>query len=541
MNERVAQLGTQFKDALDKVKNAWTELEATRKKIIIAIAAGLLVLVVGLVVFLNLRASRYVVVYEGLNQEESIEGSAVLAQVEPPIPSRLNAEGGLEVPENQVEQAMAQLALQGIPAITPDYNILAEASGLTTTEFEKRQALTNQWQNRLQDTIKTLNGVQNAIVTLQLPENSNTVWNVESTNGSGSATVHMKPGYVLSQEQANAIRLLIGPSVGIDPKDVTVMDGNMNVLAAAGEDYDINQAVGTEFLERMNIEQEIEARLSEKAANLLSLAYPDSTQWRISATAVLDYDEVLEEIKTYIPLEGTIHGVVDEEQLDAQMGVGQYAEGVVGETDNTDVPVYVDIDGDGELDTVDYHQFRDYAVSYSLEQIERNGPVMEQATISVVINDSLSNEAQQDLRQAIAQGTGLPVENVGVESFLPPGIDEGEEDAVEEGTIIPGIPNLYTFIALGVLLLLIGVVVLILVLKARKKKKLLEEEMAAAAEEAAEAERIQAEIEERKRQLKNAAVGKEAENIITNEVREFAANNPEITANLLRNWLKEGE
>ncbi len=541
MNERVAQLGTQLKDALDKVKNAWIELEATRKKIIIAIAAGLLVLVVGLVVFLNVRAGRYVVVYEGLNQEESIEGSAVLAQVEPPISSRINAEGELEVPENQVEQAMAQLALQGIPAITPDYNILAEASGLTTTEFEKRQALTNQWQNRLQDTIKTLNGVQNAIVTLQLPENSNTVWNIDSTNGSGSATVHMKPGYVLSQDQANAIRLLIGPSVGIDPKDVTVMDGDMNVLAAAGEDYDINQAVGTEFLERMNIEQEIEARLSEKAANLLSLAYPDATQWRISATAVLDYDEVLEEIKTYIPLEGTIHGVVDEEQLDAQMGVGQYAEGVVGETDNTDVPVYVDIDGDGELDTVDYHQFRDYAVSYSLEQIERNGPVMEQATISVVINDSLSNEAQQDLRQAIAQGTGLPVENVGVESFLPPGIDEGEEDAVQEGTLIPGIPNLYTFIALGVLLILIGVVVLILVLKARKKKKLLEEEMAAAAEEAAEAERIQAEIEERKRQLKNAAVGKEAENIITNEVREFAANNPEITANLLRNWLKEGE
>ena len=57
----------------------------------------------------------------------------------------------------------------------------------------------------------------------------------------------------------------------------------------------------------------------------------------------------------------------------------------------------------------------------------------------------------------------------------------------------------------------------------------------------AEAERIQQEIEERKKQLKNAAMGEESENAITNEVREFARNNPEITANLLRNWMKEGE
>ena len=52
---------------------------------------------------------------------------------------------------------------------------------------------------------------------------------------------------------------------------------------------------------------------------------------------------------------------------------------------------------------------------------------------------------------------------------------------------------------------------------------------------------VRQEIEERKRQLKDAAIGDQSENAITNEVRDFARTNPEITANLLRTWLKGGE
>ena len=47
------------------------------------------------------------------------------------------------------------------------------------------------------------------------------------------------------------------------------------------------------------------------------------------------------------------------------------------------------------------------------------------------------------------------------------------------------------------------------------------------------------ELEMRKRQIQDAALRSKNENAIAEEVREFAKANPQITANLLRNWIKE--
>jgi flagellar biosynthesis/type III secretory pathway M-ring protein FliF/YscJ len=51
------------------------------------------------------------------------------------------------------------------------------------------------------------------------------------------------------------------------------------------------------------------------------------------------------------------------------------------------------------------------------------------------------------------------------------------------------------------------------------------------------------EIDRYKQELANAAMESvnQKENAITDEIRQFARDNPEITANLLRNWLKESE
>lgn len=537
MNERVAQVGNQIKGAFVKVGDSWNAQEPARKKLIMMIGAGLITVVVGLVVVLNIMSGRYVVLYESMGQDESVRAKGVLEAAG--VPSRLNSSGQLEVPSKSINTAMGQLAMQGIPSTTLDYNILAEASGLTTTEFEKQEARKNQWQNRLQDTIKSMEGVQNAIVTLNMPNASTRAWDRESNTSSGSVTVFMKPGYVLTAEQAFGIRYLVGSSVGISPNDVTVMDGNFNLLAAAGQDYDAQAAATKVFLERMGLAEEVERRLEDKAKDVMSLMYSDPSRVRVNSTVDLDFDAMVTEIKEYFPLEGTMHGVVDQEEITAVMTPQDFAGGVVGETDNTDVPIYVTQNGDGTPDIVDFNRFFDYAVSYSLKQIEKDGPHMTSASISVVINDSLGVDTQQSLRTAIAMATNLPVENVAVTSILVP--EEDETQVTDDTNTILGIPLLYIYIAAAVLLALILVLVLVLVLRAKSKKKRLALEQAELEAEQAEAERIQQEIEERKKQLKNAAAGEQAENAITNEVREFARNNPEITANLLRNWLKEGD
>lgn len=85
-------------------------------------------------------------------------------------------------------------------------------------------------------------------------------------------------------------------------------------------------------------------------------------------------------------------------------------------------------------------------------------------------------------------------------------------------------------------LIVIGVVTFLL-LRMAKKRKLKQQQQLEEQQES-----LQEEIEQRKRMLRETAEAKNnKDNAITNEIRDFAKQNPEITANLIRAWLKEDE
>ncbi len=534
MGERLRTVGNQIRQAFEKLREAWQNMEPARKRLLLIIALIALALAVGLAVFLNVRAAQPEVVYPGLPQEESVQGLSVLQEAG--ISGALNDAGELEVPANQMNAAMAQLATAGIPSSTLDYDIFQQANGLTTTDFEQQQYQIQQMQNRLQDIIKTYEGVDNAYVTLNISEDSNRVWDAASSTNTASVKVEMADGRVLTSSQVAGIRHLVGPAAGIDPTQVSVIDSAGNTLAAAGEGYDESMAATEDFLERQNFEAEVEQRLHDKTANLLSLPYPNADDYRISVTAKLDWDAMITESMEYIPLEGTEAGVMNSEEEQALMGTGQYAEGVVGETDNTDVPAYADLNGDGELDAVDYYNNREYLVSYIKQQIEKDGATLEEASIGVMVRGTLDNETRTSLEELIAASTNIPIENVNVQGMEDAGVIDDEADE----TLIFGLPATVVYIAIAALVVMLIVIILIIILRRRAQRKRAEAEAAALAAEEEEAVRVQEEIEERKRQLKDAAMTEQSENAITNEVREFARSNPEITANLLRSWLREG-
>lgn len=539
MDTRVAAIGDQLKNAVNKLKEAWIGLERTHKLRIIIIAAALIALAVGLTVFMNARSNQYVVLYKDLPREESVEGLSALTAAEANINARLNPDTGeLEVVAGQKNKAMGILAQNGIPKESLDYSVFSEASGLTMTDFEKHQYLVYQEQNRLQDIIKTFDGVKNAYVNLKIEEDSNRVWKAGTSKNTASVKVDLEPGAVLTAGQISGIRYLVGPSSGIDPGEVSVIDSSGTVLAASGDSYDADYASTQQFLQRMGFEQDVEDRMYDKTANILSLAYPNSDDYRISITAKLNWDDMITESREYIPYDDTNAGVVESEDINAAMGVNDYASGVVGETDNTDIPTYVDQNGDGTADLVDFTRSRQYLVSYITRQIEKDGATLDEASIAVVIKGTINNDMRQMLRESIASATNVPIESISVQSFIETVLTPTETDST--GTIF-GIPILYLYIAAAAIIGLIIALIIVMILRKKASRKRLEAEAAALAAEEEEALRIQQEIEDRKQQLKDQAMAGQSEDIIVNEVREFARSNPEITANLLRNWLKEGE
>ncbi|MEG2053798.1 MAG: hypothetical protein RR052_02550, partial [Oscillospiraceae bacterium] len=89
-------------------------------------------------------------------------------------------------------------------------------------------------------------------------------------------------------------------------------------------------------------------------------------------------------------------------------------------------------------------------------------------------------------------------------------------------------------------LIIIFVIVMMIISKAKKKKKL------KAMEEEKKAQDLlrsaQNQLEERKRSLADAALANDTEeNGLTNDIRQFAKQNPEITASLIRSMLKEDD
>lgn len=535
MNEKVAQAGNQVKQAFAKVGESWKDQEPARKKKIIVAAVGLVAVALGLMLVLNMMRGRYTVLYESMSKEESVQALGILESVQ--VPARLNGDGQLEVQANRANQAMGQLAMHNIPSSMLDYSIFSNAGGLTTTQFEKQQYQIFQMQDRLQAIIRTYAGVEDAFVNLNIRDTSNRVWDSSSGLNTASVKVTLEPGSALTPGQVAGIRHLVGPAAGINPNDVSVIDSNGLVLAQTGADGTTGGTGEDQFLQRQGFEQMVENRMHEKTANILSLPFPDADDYRISITARLDYDAMVTESMEYKPLEGTDHGVVEADQYQAAMGLGQYVEGVAGEENNTDIPTYVDSNGDGEADMVDFARSREFLVSYIKQQIEKDGATLDEASIAVMIRGTVAADQRQTLRELIAAATNVPIDNISVQG-IQSAVDTPEE-IIDNNGIIGNIPPLFLYIAAAAVAALLLVLILLLVIRRKGKKKRLAAELAAQEADLAEQERIQQEIEERKRQLKDAAAGDESENAITNEVRDFARQNPEITANLLRTWLKE--
>ena len=143
-----------------------------------------------LAVLLNSGGDGYVALYSGLDYSESIEVYQMLQAMS--VPVKLDSSGQIFVMEQDKDMLLIQLAALGYPKSAPSYDIFTSNAGLTTTEFEKKQYLLFQLQERIAQTIKHIDGVQNAIVTLVVPEDSNYVWESSSQRSTASVLITMK-------------------------------------------------------------------------------------------------------------------------------------------------------------------------------------------------------------------------------------------------------------------------------------------------------------------------------------------------------------
>lgn len=531
----------QAKKALGQLKEFWNRQAKKKKIIITAVACGIVVVSILFTVLINSGGDGYVTLYSGLDYSESVEIYQMLQGMS--VPARLDSSGQILVQDSDKDMLLIQLAALGYPKSAPSYDIFTSNAGLTTTEFEKKQYLLFQLQERIAQTIKHIDGVQNAIVTLVIPEDSNYVWEKNSDKSSASVLITMKQNAELSSGKISAIKNLIASAVPkMDVEDVTLVDARTSLEMGAEDKGDASLSTN-----RLGFEAEIEESLVQKVKEVLSLGYSES-EMRVAATVVIDYSRMITEQMDYIPEESG-YGVPSHLQESYTTDIESAASGIVGEELNTDIPIYVDGDDDGVPDTVYYVRDVDFFVSYVKQQIEKDNTQLVDASIAVSLMDGIMSERKREsIMNLISNATNVSTEKITVLDLLSP----MEEDESPVGTDQPLPVNFWEqyedYIILGawilgiLLILFILVLILVRIIGKRVKKKpkdMSEEELLE--EELELAQRLEEEEKQRRKLLEAAIASADQENRIITEVKEFAGENPEITASLIRLWLKEGE
>lgn len=526
----------QLKNALNSVKTFWGKLSSKIRKLLIIGGASLLVAAIVITVVMNSNKGEYSVLFAGITSTEASEVYNVLQ--EKGVSAQMNSKGQVMVPTSQVENLIFEMQAEGYPKTAAPYDFFLTNISATTTDYATRQINIFQLQERIQTTLKALDNIKDAMVTISAPEQSNLAWSSNDAAATASVVLTLNdPSKTLSEEVVNTMKKLVAASIqNCKAEDVVVTD------SATGIDLgDMINSQASYTLQQFDYERKLAKRAEDAVKTLYSPSY-GTEGMSVAAAFTIDTDKMKEESKTfYNDEDGDPFITHFEEAFTAQGGIP--AQGVVGEEDNTDVPDYV-IDENATDDNLkNYSKSVDYQNSYVLRQIERGTAPIKSSSITLLLNEENFSAARQDeIAAQVSRATGISIENVVIGSMQP--INDitpvgGDETPFYEN------PVLLMGIAGAALLLCMFVIVLPIMLSRRRKRKEAAKlrQIEIDQNEAAEAaQRAQAEIDMHKNKLKYEAEAQLIQdNSMTEEIRAFAKDNPEMTATLIRSLLKEEE
>ncbi len=532
--------------SLISIKNYFAEMSKKKRNTIFGIAGGIVVLAAVLAIVLNATGDKYVALYEGL---ESSEATAIYQELlADGIDAQLDSTGNVVVPAELYDQCLLKLAASGYPKTTLTYDIFESSQGLTATESDRKQALIHQAQNRLQDTLMMIKGVQNAAVTLAIPDKTDYVWEQveDETATTASVTLTFNDDIEeLTDEQIIAIKNLVASAIpDLDPENVVITDAE--TMLELKVDEEAHGGLG--YTQNLEFEMIVQNQIEENVKRILTPKYGKDGVFAV-AKVTINYDKMMTEKMELIP-NSKEEGYLTHEEGTFQGGAEDVAGGVAGEENNTDIPDYTYNGGTALEGETMIEGLRDYDYGYIKTQIEKGNAILDRATVSVMVKQAnLSNTNREEIIDIVSKSVDIEPENISVSSFVG---EEPQDDVEVNQTLIDKLIKLpiwqivLIFAILVLVILLIILIPTIIIVKKRKKKKKdgMEEYLQQIEDErAAEQLQLQQEIDRYKKELADIAMGDAdpKDEAILKEVRNFAKANPKITANLLRSWIKEGD
>ncbi|CUX71943.1 Flagellar M-ring protein [Clostridium sp. C105KSO15] len=534
---------------MERIKGFLGNLSDKAKKIIIAAVVGVAVVAGAVILAISMREKPYEVMFTGVGSEEAKQIIGKLQEEK--VDYQFN-NGDILVPAAQMDVTKARLVSEGYPKSGFTYDVFKNNVNLMTTDSDRQTFKLYDLETRIGSTIQLFDGVQEAYVTIALGETSKYALSDNNAQEvSAQAVVVMKDGGSPTEEQAKSIQLLISRSIpGMVIDNVSVFDGNgREVSTDSGED-DLNSGKTGEEIAKI-----IEDQIAAKVMNVLGPVYGNGNV-HVSVKGTINMEKLIRESTVYnVPEkidEKDKTGLTSEESIFREYsGDGNTASGVAGSEANADIPQY-NAGGNAENNSV--YGSSSLNRKYLLNQIKEQGQInpgsLDNLTVSVVVNGtSFGTLTIDDIRDLAGNAAGIAqadrAEKITAVAAPYYTIDVPKQpdtpvEAGAKGILI----NQWILIAAlaGVFLLLL---IIILAVRHRRKKKALMEDMG----DFGDLEDSQEDVPVIMQELSDEQEESEREILVPEEdrgaelresVREFADQNPEISAQLLKTWLNGG-
>ncbi len=527
-----------IKKKLNEIKEFVGRLDKRVK--IISVIIAVLIIVGAVVTALVLNHTNYVPLFSELSQDEATEIVAKLQ--DDGTDYRYNGDGTIMVDEKDADSIRAQLVYEGYPSSGFTYDIFTENAGGMATDSEQQTYKLYELQNRIGATIGLFDGVQDARVTIALGEEQRYVLEDTDENGTGAASasvvVTMQSGAELSARQAEAIQRLVARSVpNMSMENVSVFDQNGIELS---ENTDQEAAAGTTEAELSRI---VEQKIEQKIINLLVPFYGEGNV-RVAANGSINMDRIIRETTTYTTPDKIDQndktGIVSHEEGSTDEGTGtDTAAGVAGTEENADIAEYNQQDGTNQNTYNSETYSRDYLVNQVKEQTEIDPGVMDDLTVSVSVNGTdFGNLQYDDVRNLVANAAGIPLDQIDQKITAVAAPFYTETPAQDTETAAQSIIQTYGWILaiVGGALLLLLLIVFLIIRRIRKRRAQREQMLADTGEM-----EIIPETQDSGKDLDILSMQNERSRELRENIRDFAEDNPEISAQMLRSWLNGGE
>lgn len=554
-------MSEQLKKYVEPVKNFWGELTKKKKIVLVSVLAGVILIAASAAFLMNRQP--FVVLYPGLERQEAVE---VMTELGNRGVSYKEDDGTIMVPKDQENALRMDLANMGYPKTAPNYDFFTTNTDVMTTDYEKKTIEKYQLNQRLEAVIKTLDGVKGSSVTISIPEQNSYAWDENSVAATASVAITMYDGKSLQAKQVNGIKQLVSKSVpNLEADNVAVIDTKTGEELSAEGTGNGNQVDISQF--KRTIEKAYENDVESNVRKVLNPVFGINNVG-VTVKSVVDVDKKIQEIITYHPSNDTTNtGVVSESiQVREQERADGATGGTAGAETNADVTTYPGVTVDGDTIYAKDEQSYKYLVSQVKEQVQNDAANIKDMTISVVINQEMMNDNQRDqIANLVAHAAAIDPAKVAVynASFAEPATTPTDAP----GLIPADMTRLLIYIAVGVGVFLLLTMILLAVVKSRKRKVVpavaedvpeefyeltpigeqeVEEEEAVVDPEAVARDEAKKAAEEallRKKQAleeleKSRAAQTGKEEILREKLQDFAEQNPEIAAQLIRTWLR---